>query len=343
MNQLDSGDGLVKILSVLFASRMFIILILMILPLQRESLNKNQNSEIAKLWITELIQLENGAIWLVSIKELTTPFVATCNCFWLRRSNSRSLRVLLPLSLTCQSLMPMITKTLYSASARRKQMKTLKNFTSWKLALQLLDNKNSKNPQISRCNKTEISQFWCKIAQSSVLSSSSPNSVSCTCMKSQQPVSSTDKRSPTNSASFPQETQPPTVWLSSTEVVKSFLSMLKKTIWFHILTQLVILLITKLFHSSLLKDSIYLELMKCSSNFSTRKLPPLTMQELLTSQEMLQEHFWETKTLLTFLRIFHKQEVQLQFWFISTLSFRPQNWTQSNPLNWLDLWLLKTS
>ena len=168
MSQSDSGDGLVKILLVLFANRMFIIPISTMLPLLKESLNKNQNSEIVKLWITELIPLENGVIWLVSIKVLTMQFAVTCNCSWLKRNNNRFLRVSQPLLPTCQSLTPMIIRTLYSASVKRKQMKTLKNFISWKLVLQLPVNRNSKNQQISKCNKTEIFQYWCKIAQSSV-------------------------------------------------------------------------------------------------------------------------------------------------------------------------------
>ena len=63
MNQLDFGDGLVKIPLVLYANKMSTIPISTTLLPQRESLNKNQNSEIVKLWITELIQLENGVIW----------------------------------------------------------------------------------------------------------------------------------------------------------------------------------------------------------------------------------------------------------------------------------------
>lgn len=213
MNQSGTGVGLEKILLVLSANKMFITPISTILLLQRESLNKNQNSEIVKLWITELIQLENGAIWLVSIKELQMLFAATCNCFWLKRNNNRFLKVSLPLSLTCQSLTPTTIRTLYSASVKRKLMKTLKNFILWKLVPQLQDNKNSKNLLIFKCNKTEISQYWCKIALNSVLSSLSPNSVSYTCMKFQLQVYFIDKKSLTNSVSFPQEMLPPMVWL----------------------------------------------------------------------------------------------------------------------------------
>ena len=48
MSQLDSGDGSEKTLLVLFANKMYIIPILTILLLQKESLNRNQNSEIVK-------------------------------------------------------------------------------------------------------------------------------------------------------------------------------------------------------------------------------------------------------------------------------------------------------
>lgn len=215
MSQLDSGDGSEKTLLVLFANKMFIIPILTILLLQKESLNRNQNSEIVKSWTTELILLENGVIWLVSIKVLIMLFAATCNCSWLKRNNNRFSRVSLPHSLICQSLTLTITKTLYSASVKRKPVMLVehKNFISWKSVLQLQVNKNSKNLLISKCNKTEISQYWCKIALSSVLSSSSLNLVSCTCMKFQQLVSFTDKKSLTNSALFLQETLPLMVWL----------------------------------------------------------------------------------------------------------------------------------
>lgn len=140
-------------------------------------------------------------------------FAAICNCSWLKRNNNRFLKVSPPLSLICQSLTLMIIKTLYSASVKRKLMKIHKNFISWKSVLQLQVNKNSKNQLIFKCNKMEISQYWCKIAQSSVSSSLSPNSVSYTCMKFQQLVSFTDKKSPINSASFPLETLPLMVWL----------------------------------------------------------------------------------------------------------------------------------
>lgn len=333
MSQSDTGAGLVRILLVLFANKMFITPISTRPLPQKESLNKNQNSEIVKLWITELIPLENGATWLVSIKVLTMPFAATCNCSWLKRNNNRFLRVSPQLSLTCQSRMPMIIRTLCSASVRRKLMKTLKNFISWKLVLQHQGNRNSKNQLISRCNKMEISQYWCKIAQSMVLSSLSPNSVSCTCTKFQQLVFFTDKKSPTNSASFLLETQPLMVWLSSTEVDKSSPSMLKETIWFHILTQQVTLPTTKLFHSSSPKDFIYLELMRCSSNFSTKKLLHLIMLVQPILLEMLQELFWETRTLLTFSRIFHRPVVQPQFWFISMLFFKQLSWMPLNLSN----------
>ena len=49
MNQLDFGDGLVKIPLVLYANKMSTIPISTTLLPQRESLNKNQNSEIVKL------------------------------------------------------------------------------------------------------------------------------------------------------------------------------------------------------------------------------------------------------------------------------------------------------
>ena len=312
-SQSDTGAGLEKTLLVLFANKMFIIPISTKPPLQKESLNKSQNSEIVKLWITELTPLENGATWLVSIKVPTMPFAATCNCSWLKRNNNRSLKVSPLLSQTCQSRTPMITRTLCSVSVRRKPTKTLKNFISWKLVLQLQVNRNSKNQLIFRCNKTEISQCWCKILQSTVSSSLSPNSVSCTCTKFQQLVFSTDKKSPINFASFLLEMQPLMVWLWSTEVDKSSALMLKEITWFHILTQLVTSPTTKLFHLSSPKDSIYLELMKCSSNFSTKKLLHPIMLVQPTLLEMLQELFWETRTPLTFSRIFHRLAVQLQF------------------------------
>jgi len=333
MSQSDSGDGSEMTLLVLFVNKTFITPILMTPPLQKESLNKNQNSEIVKLWITELIPLESGATWLVSIKEPTMLSAATCNCSWLKRNNNRFLRVLPPLSLTCQWLTPMITRTPCSASVKRKPTKTLKNFISWKLVLQLQVNRNSRNLLISKCNKMGISQYWCKIAQSSELFSLSPNSVSCTCMKSQQLVFFTDKKSPTNSVSFPPETPLQMVWLWSTEVVKSSLLMLRQTTWFHILIQQATLPTTKLFHSSSPKDSIYLELMKYSSNFSTKKLLQLIMEVQPTLLEMLQELFWETRTPLTFSRIFHRLVVQLQFWSISMLFFKQLSWMPSNLSN----------
>ena len=161
MSQLDSGDGSERTLLVLFASKMFIIPILTTLLPQKESLNRNQNSEIVKSWTTELILLENGVIWLVSIKVLTMRFAATCNYSWLKRNNNRFSRVSLPLSLTCQWLTLTITKTLYSASVKRRPVMLVehKNFISWKSVLLLQVNKNSKNLLISKCNKTEISQY----------------------------------------------------------------------------------------------------------------------------------------------------------------------------------------
>jgi hypothetical protein len=73
--------------------------------------------------------------------------------------------------------------------------------------------------------------------------------------------------------------------------------------------------------------------MKCSSNFSTKKLLHPIMLVQPTLLEMLQELFWETRTPLTFSRIFHRPVVQLQFWSISMLFFKQLSWMPSNLSN----------
>ena len=176
-----------------------------------------------------------------------------------------------------------------------------------------------------------------------VLCSSSPSLVSSTCTKFPPPVYSTDKRSQTSCASCPPETRKPMEWLWSTEQARFLPSMLKKRIWFHTSTQLGILLTIKLFPSNLPRDSTCLEPMKFSNSSSRARLLLLIMQELPLLPEMLQVPFWETKRPLTSSRTSLRLEAQLQFWFTSTLSFKPQN---SMPLNlWSsqDQWLPKTN
>ena len=182
-------------------------------------------------------------------------FVVTCSFSLLKRDNSRSLRVLQPASPTCQSQIRLHTKIPSIASVKKKLEKTLKNFISWKLVIQLLVNQSLKDLQISRFSKMVTSLFWCKIAQNTESFSSLQNSASSTCMRFQQLVFCTDKESQINFALYQLEMQTQMEWLLLTEQDKFSQSMLRKTILFHTLIPLHILLITRICHSSWLKDS----------------------------------------------------------------------------------------
>jgi hypothetical protein len=93
------------------------------------------------------------------------PFAAICNYSLLKKDNNKFLKDLPPHSLICLSLMSILKKILFSFSVKKKLLKTLKNFTLWKLEIQLQVNQNSKNQPISKFSKKEIFQFLSKIVK----------------------------------------------------------------------------------------------------------------------------------------------------------------------------------
>ena len=155
----DSGDGLEKTSLVLLVRQMSIIQISTTKHHQLRSSNKRPSLAHAKSWTMVSIHQTNGAISLVFTKEPTMLSAATCNFSSLKRNNNKYLRALLHVSLICQSLMLIHTKILSSASVKRKLVKAPRNFTSWKLELQQMANKKSREHVISKFNKKVTSQF----------------------------------------------------------------------------------------------------------------------------------------------------------------------------------------
>ena len=267
----------------------------------------------------ELIHLTSGAISLESIREQIALFAVTCNCSLLTKDSSKFWRDSLPHSLICQSLMQPVTRTPCSVSVRRKQARPHKNCISWRLVTLHRVNKRSRGLLISKFNRMEISQYWCKTAQNTVFSLSSQSMVSCTCMRFQLPLFFTDKRSLINSVLSQRGMPTLMAWLSSTELDKSFQLMLKKTIWFHTSTLWTSSLIIRTFLSNLHKDFLYQEQMISFYSCSTKSLLLQTMLVLLRLQKMPQVLFLETWTLSTSSRPCLKQEVLHHCSFTSML------------------------
>jgi hypothetical protein len=160
------------------------------------------NSLIARLCPMELTLLRNGASLWVSTQMIRETLMLTCSSSSLNLDSNNSSKGMLAASQIYQSPTIHHTKTVFSASVKRKPPRQVKRSTSWKSESLPQTPPSSRRVLRFRCHLTfkEISQYLCKLLRSTVLSLWLQSSDISICMKSPTQSFYTDKESQTHSS-----------------------------------------------------------------------------------------------------------------------------------------------